>query len=156
MRAESSGALIIGFNVKTPANIENLMREKNIKVNSFNIIYNLIKFVRDEMEKLIEVEIKRNDLGRLKVLAIFRTEKTCQIIGGKVLDGRIEKDSLIEVEREKNIITHGKLIALQSGKTDVATVEKDQECGLKFEGKPVIQIGDVMNFYKEERIVKRL
>jgi translation initiation factor IF-2 len=156
MRAEASGALIIAFNVKTPTTIENLLREKNIQVHSFNIIYNLIKFVRDEMEKLIEIEIKRIDLGRLKVLGIFRTEKTSQIVGGKVLDGRIEKDSMIEVFREKEMITHGKLIALQSGKSDVSAVEKDQECGLKFEGKPIIQVGDILEFFKEERIVKKL
>jgi translation initiation factor IF-2 len=156
MRAEASGAILIGFNVKIPTNIETLIREKNIQVKLFNIIYDLIKFVKEEMEKLIEVEIKRVDLGRLKVLAIFRNEKNSQIVGGKVLDGRIEKESFIDVTREKNIIANGKLSALQSGKIDVVAVEQDQECGLKFEGKPIIQVGDILEFYKEERVVKKL
>jgi len=156
LKAEASGALIIGFNVKTPVNIEKLLREKNIQVHAYTVIYDLIKFVRDEMEKLIEVEIKRVDLGRLKVLGIFRTEKNSQIIGGKVLDGQIEKDALIEVLRDKDIIGMGKMTKLQANKQEASIVETNQECGIQYEGKPVIQVDDILQIYKEERIIKKL
>lgn len=152
-KAESSNAQICGFNIKTPLQTENLIREKNITVKIFTIIYDLIKYVKEEMEKLVEPEYQRIDLGRLKVLAIFRTENSSQIIGGKVIDGKIESDSLIEVIQNDSVVATGKLTRLQSAKQDVNRVEKDIECGLQYEGKPIIEEGDILNFYKREIII---
>lgn len=155
-RAEDSGAKILGFNVRMSPAIENLVREKQVTVKVFNIIYDLIKFVQDEMQLLAKPEINRVDLGRLKVLAIFRTENDSQIVGGKVLDGELRNTSLIEVYRGDNFIVGGKLTRLQSGKQDVNMVEKDQEAGLRFEGKPFIEVGDILVNYIEERIVGKI
>ncbi|PIR66376.1 MAG: hypothetical protein COU51_04260, partial [Parcubacteria group bacterium CG10_big_fil_rev_8_21_14_0_10_36_14] len=151
-RAEDSGAKILGFNVKMSPAIENLVREKQVSVQVFSIIYDLIKYVKDEMQLLVKPEINRVDLGRLKVLAIFRTENDSQIVGGKILDGVLRNDCLIEVYRGDNFIVGGKISRLQSGKQDVKEVEKDQEAGLRFEGKPVIEEGDILVAYLEERI----
>lgn len=149
-RAEDSGAQIVGFNVRIPLAIENLIREKEIKVNVFKIIYDLIDYAKNEMEQLIELEIKRVDLGKLKVLAVFRTDSRGQIIGGKVLSGRVEIDNLAEVVRAGKIIEKGKLVELQLNKQNVSSVEENQECGMQYEGKPVIKEGDILQFYKLE------
>jgi translation initiation factor IF-2 len=95
-------------------------------------------------------------LGKLKVLAIFRTEKNNQIIGGKVLEGKVEINSRAEVFREKEYQTEGVISKLQSGKQDVNEVNENIECGMQFEGSPVIQVGDILHFYKEEKIIKRI
>jgi translation initiation factor IF-2 len=151
-RAEDSGAKILGFNVRMSPATENLVREKQVTVKVFSIIYDLIKYIKDEMQLLVKPEINRVDLGRLKVLAIFRTENASQIVGGKILDGVLQNNCLIEVYRGDNFIVGGKISRLQSGKQDVKEVEKDQEAGLRFEGKPVIEEGDILVAYKEERI----
>ncbi len=155
-RAEDSGAKILGFNVKMSPTVETLVREKQIIIKTFSIIYDLIKFVKDEMQLLVKPEINRIDLGRLKVLAIFRTENNAQIVGGKVLDGVIQNNALIEVHRDGNFMVDGKLTRLQSGKQDVNEVEKDIEAGLKYEGKPVIEVGDILVVYKEERVIDKI
>lgn len=155
-RAEATGAKVIGFNVKVPPQVEEMAREKNIKIKNYNIIYDLINDIREEMQGLVEPEYKRVDLGRLKVLAIFRTEAKKQVLGGKVLDGKIENGSKIEVLRDKDLIAEGKLTRLQSGKQDVNSVEVNQECGLEYEGKPIIQIGNILQFYKEEKIIRKI
>ncbi|MFA6514587.1 MAG: translation initiation factor IF-2 [Patescibacteria group bacterium] len=152
-RAEDSGAKILGFNVRMSPAIENLVREKQVTVKVYTIIYDLIKYVKDEMQLLAKPEINRVDLGRLKVLAIFRTENDSQIVGGKVLDGELRNSSMIEVYRGDNFIVTGKLTRLQSGKQDVNMVEKDQEAGLRYEGKPLVEVGDILVNYIEERIV---
>jgi translation initiation factor IF-2 len=152
-RAEDSGAKILGFNVRMSPAIENLVREKQVTVKVYTIIYDLIKYVKDEMQLLAKPEINRVDLGRLKVLAIFRTENDSQIVGGKVLDGELRNSSMIEVYRGDNFIVAGKLTRLQSGKQDVNMVEKDQEAGMRYEGKPLIEVGDILVNYMEERIV---
>lgn len=155
-RAEDSNAKIVGFNVRLTPTIENLVREKKVSVKVFSIIYDLIKYVKEEMQLLVKPEINRVNLGRLKVLAMFRSENSAQIVGGKVLDGSIMNESLINVRRGEEIIVSGRLSRLQAGKQDVNEVSKDQECGLRFEGKPLIQVGDILEVYREERIVEKL
>ncbi|NCU39363.1 translation initiation factor IF-2 [Candidatus Falkowbacteria bacterium] len=151
-RAEDSGAKIMGFNVKTSPQVEELIRERQVTVESFSIIYDLIKYVKEEMKLLVKPEIKRTDLGRLKVLAIFRTDNNGQIVGGKILDGELKNDCLLEIWRNDNFIANGKLARLQSGKQNVDTVEKNEEAGLLYEGKGVIAEGDILLAYKEEEI----
>lgn len=155
-RAEDSGAQIICFNTKMPPNVENLARSKEIVVKSFSIIYDLIKFVKEEMQKLVPVEVTRVDLGRLKVLAIFRTEKQQQIVGGKVLSGRPENEAIVNVWRGEDFITTGKVTELQSAKQAVKFVEDGEECGLKFEGQPLILEGDTLEFYREDKKIEKL
>ncbi|MFA5162912.1 MAG: translation initiation factor IF-2 [Patescibacteria group bacterium] len=155
-RAEDSSAKIVGFNVRLTPTIENLVREKKVSVKVFSIIYDLIKYVKEEMQLLVKPEINHVSLGRLKVLAVFRSENNAQIVGGKVLDGVIMNESLINVRRGEEIIVSGRLSRLQAGKQDVSEVNKDQECGLRFEGKPLIQVGDILEVYREERVVEKL
>jgi len=155
-RAEDGSAQIVGFNVKFQPQTEILLREKTVKVALYSIIYDLIKDIKAQMQELMKADLVRKDLGRLKVLAVFRTENSLQILGGKVLDGKIENDSLVEVTRDKNIIDKGKLVRLQSGKQNVKTVEKDQECGLQYEGSPVVLVGDVLNVYTEEEVINKM
>ncbi|MDD3711486.1 MAG: translation initiation factor IF-2 [Patescibacteria group bacterium] len=149
-RAEDSNAQIVGFNVKLQPQTEDLVREKGIKINIFSIIYDLIKYVKAEMKSVYKPEIIRKDLGKLKVMAIFRTENDSQIIGGRVIEGSVENNSLLEIWREDNFIDKGKIEKLQSGKQDVPVVENGQECGVKYIGHPVVAVGDVLYFYKEE------
>lgn len=155
-RAEDSGATVLGFNVRMSPAIEILVRERQVTVKLFSIIYDLIKYAKEEMQLLVKPEINRVDLGRLKVLAVFRTENDSQIVGGKVLDGELQNNALIDVKRGDDFIVSGKLVRLQSGKQDVNMVEKDQEAGIKFEGKPLIEVGDILVVYKEERVVNKI
>src|SRR6056297_447436 len=155
-KAEAADAQIIGFNVKISPQIENLIREKKIPVKTFSVIYELIEYVREEMEKMLTPNIEKVDLGKLKVLAVFRTEKNNQILGGKVLEGKLKPQTKVEVIRNKEVINKGDLTELKIGQEDVGEVEKDQECGVKFEGKPEVQEGDILNIYEEKEIIGKL
>jgi translation initiation factor IF-2 len=154
--AEAANANVIGFNVKVPPQIEELAREKNIKITIYSVIYNLINDLKEQMQTMMSPTIRRVDLGKLKVLGIFKTEKSSQIIGGKIISGQAEADALIEVLRDQEIIARGKIARLQAGKQDVKTVDINQECGIQFTGDPVIAIGDILQIYKEEKIIKKL
>lgn len=151
-RAEAASALILGFNVKLIPAMEELAREKNIEIKLYNIIYDLINDIKDKIQVLAGPKFKRVDSGDLKILAIFRTDKRSQILGGKVIAGKIETNSQVEVIRDQNIITVGKVIRIQSGKSDVSNADLDQECGVQFEGEPIVKAGDVLKFYKEEEL----
>ena len=155
-KAEATGALILGFNVKFPGPMEELARSKNVEIKLYSIIYDLINEVKQRMEDLLEPEIVRHDLGMLKIAAIFKTEKTGQIVGGKVIEGKIMPNANIEVMRNNEIITTGKAVLVKSGKEDISEAVEGEECGTQYEGEPIIQPGDILKFYKEEKTVKKL
>ena len=90
------------------------------------------------------------------MLAIFRTEKTRQIIGGKVIFGEVKKGARIDVLRNGEKAGSGKLVQLQQNKKEVARVPQDQECGILFEGEVRIQEGDVLEIFEEEKTKYKL
>jgi translation initiation factor IF-2 len=155
-RAGDSGAKIVGFNIRITPVIENLVRESGVDVKTYSVIYDLIKYIKAEMQQLIKAEVIRVDEGRIKVAAIFRTETDKQIIGGRVLDGYALLNSFIEVKREGEIVATGKLARLQSGKQDVKRIETNEECGILFEGKPLVLEGDILQIYHEDKVIDKL
>lgn len=161
LQAEATGALVFGFNVLITPSAKETALEKNVKVKTFNIIYDLINEVKVELENLLEPEIVRTDLGKVQVLAIFRTEPNSMIVGGKVFDGKItftpnSGETLIKVLRDKKEIGSGILAQLQCAKSDVREVCFGQECGIKFKGKSIIAPGDILEVYREEKKFKKL
>jgi len=150
-RAQASSAKLIGFNVKVTPLAAKLARETKVEIKIYKIIYELINDLKAEVASLVELEMERVDIGRLKVLAVFRTEKNSQIVGGRIIDGHAEVRSFIEVMRDKQILAEGKLTKLQIAKQDVSIVETNQECGLSYEGKPVVKTDDILQFYKMEK-----
>lgn len=156
MKAETSGAIIAGFNIKIPASIETLAREKKVMLNSYNIIYDLINNVKAEMEKRLDVKIEKKEIGTLNVLAIFITEKGRQVVGGKVISGEIEPGTIVEVMRKGEFAGEGQLSKIQSGKQDVNKMEEGNECGLEFKGKVVIEEGDVLVVLKEIKTIGKV
>ena len=155
LRAESAGAKILAFSVKVTPEATKLARDKNVNIKFYRVIYDLINDVKADMQALLTPEVKRVDLGKMKVKAIFRSTGKEQIVGGIAIQGRLEKDALIEVERDGQIIEIGKLLSLQAGKQDVSSVDGGQECGIKYFG-GILKPEDILLFYKEESIVKKL
>lgn len=155
-RAEGANAKILGFNVKSAPIIDNLARDKNIDLKHFSIIYDLIEYVKQEMNLLVKPEFKRVVIGRIKVLAIFRTDNKFQIVGGKVISGEARSNSKVLVERNNEPIAEGQIENLQSGKQEVPLVLNGSECGLKFVGKHVLEINDELEIYQEEKILDQV
>ena len=161
LQAEAVGAKVFGFNVFTAPSVEELARDKGVKVKTFNIIYDLIDEVKKGLEELLDLEIIRTELGKIEVLAIFRTEPAHMIVGGKVREGKIVFDSkigqtLVRILRKSEEVGRGALLQLQSAKSDVSEVCIGQECGIKFKGKPIIAVGDMLEIYREEKKIRKL
>ena len=154
--AQTGEAIIYGFNVFPTEVASRMAKESKIPVKTFSIIYELIEDVKDEMSAQLDPEIKRTDLGRLKVLAIFKNMKKGMVVGGKVQNGKIIKGKLIEVLRDKEVIGYGKLTQLQHNKEEVSEVKEGLECGISFEGKTKIELGDILVCYQEESIKRKI
>lgn len=156
MRAEATKGLIIGFNVKVPPVIDELARENNIEIITFNIIYDLIGEIKKRMQAMVSPTITRRELGQINVLKIFKSEKDSQIIGGKVNKGTTEANTVVEIERNGKLIGEGKITKLQSGNQDITSAVKGEECGIMYEGNPIIQVNDILKVYKEEKTIKSI
>jgi translation initiation factor IF-2 len=154
--ALASSALVIGFRVKASTDVMNLARRENVKISIYDIIYQLIDDLTLALSGLLEPEIVETEIGRLSVLAIFKTTKKEQIFGGKVTSGKIENNRNVKIVRDKETIGEGKITNLQQNKKDSKEVLENFECGLKVETQTKIMVGDSIECYKTEEIVRKL
>lgn len=148
--AQASGAIIYGFNVETTPVARRLAESNKVEIKNYKIIYELVTDIKNRLIAMLPPEIERTDLGKMKVLAIFKTGKKDMIVGGKVTSGKIVNGTLIEVVRNDEVIGKGKLSNLQQNKVNVDEVASGNECGITFEGETKIKEGDILVSYKEE------
>jgi len=142
--AQSSKARILGFRVKINPRAAQLGQLRKIKIMTFEIIYDLVEAVRILMEKEFKPKEELKEIGKVKVLAIFRTEKNRQIVGGKVIEGEITKGVKIEILRNEEKIGEVRLISLQKNKKIIEEAKKGEECGMLFEGNVRIEDDDIL------------
>ncbi len=154
--AYSAKAKIYGFRVKSQSAVDLLAQRQNIKISLWQIIYELIQAVRHDASAFLKPEISRQNLGRLKVLAFFKAEGRKQIIGGRVSVGKLERGAIADIYRQEEFIGKGIILQLQHNKENAEELIKDQEGGVQIESEAVIEKGDVLEVYKEERKKREL
>ena len=149
--AEGGKAIIFGFRVKINSQVKAFAGLRKVRWKDFEVIYELIQEVRREMTKITELEIQRIDLGKIKVLVLFGKDKEEKVIGGKVIEGEIEKGASVEILREEKVVGKGRIKNLQQEKKDIPRVSKGRECGVLFRGEGEIEEGDILNVFREEK-----
>jgi len=152
--AEMSKAVIIGFRVKISPTVMQFIKndlEKKLRIKTFDIIYELIQDVRTGLEKTLEPEVVRKEIGKLKTILVFWGEKNRQIVGGKITEGELKKGLKLEVLRDDKKVGSGRIINLQRDKKDIDLLRKGDEAGILFEGNVKIEKGDILQAYVEER-----
>ena len=155
-KAESTKVTVIGFKVNPTPSAESLMRDKNIAFTRYDVIYDLINWVKEQLARMLVAEKIVTELGRIKVLAIFRKDKNAMTVGGRVETGKVFKDSLVRVEREGVEMGIGKISQIKLGQQDLKEATEGTECGLRYEGKVKIEEGDIIDVYKEDTKEKKL
>jgi len=128
--AHSAKASIFGFKVKAAADMQSLAEQFGVKIFTFDVIYELIEAAEKEMVNLLEPQVAKTTLGRLKVLAIFKDSEKSQIVGGRVTTGFVKKGARVAVLREDKILGEGVISQLQQNKLDTQQVSEGSECGL--------------------------
>ncbi|MDP2812342.1 MAG: translation initiation factor IF-2 [bacterium] len=150
LQAEASKAIVIGFHIKENKNVSALANEKKVTVLYFDIIYKLLEDLEKRLTDIKSKKVIHNFLGRLEVLAIFKKSKDSLIFGGKVIEGKVTKNSKIKVIKNGEVETIGQLVNLQSGKEDVSEVVVGNEAGISYKGEPIIEVGDKLEFFEEK------
>jgi translation initiation factor IF-2 len=149
LNASATNALVIGFHIKENKNVQILAEDKGVTILYFDIIYKLLEDIEARLDSIKSKKTIHKLLGKLEVLAIFKTNKNSMILGGKVISGKIIKPSKIKVLRNGEIENVGELGNLQAAKEDVNEVVEGSEAGLEYKGDPIIQVGDTLEFFEE-------
>lgn len=139
--------LVIGFNVKADKSAIEIAEKRGITISFFNIIYKMTEWLEEQMEeKRPKVETVETT-GRAKIIRAFSRTKERQIVGGKVIEGQINLNSIVKIVRREFEIGRGKIVNLEKNKTKTSTVEKDTEFGMMIESKIEIVAGDILESF---------
>ena len=142
--AKASNAVLIAFNVKPSKEAKKLAENEKITISSYNIIYEVLDFVKNRMSGLLAPDVEEKVIGTAQILEIFRVSGAGKVAGCKVSDGEINSNSDVRVIRDGLIIFTGKVGSLFREKNQVKQVNNGQECG--------IALKDYMDFQKNDTI----
>jgi translation initiation factor IF-2 len=149
--ATVSDAIIIGFNVRPSAKVQAMAAEEHVDMRFYNIIYNVIKDVKDAIVGMMKSTFQERVLGRAEVREIFHVPKVGTIAGCSVTDGKIQRGRLIRLLRDGIVTFEGKISSLRRYKDDVKEVVSGYECGIGIENFNDIKLGDIIEcYYMEE------
>ncbi|MBR0468013.1 translation initiation factor IF-2 [Candidatus Saccharibacteria bacterium] len=150
--AAGDNTVVYGFNVSVPINISKMAARDGVPIRTYRVIYELLDDAKHEMENLLDAEIIEEDKGEMKVLGVFRTEKTSIIAGGEVLKGDAKPSFLARVVRNKEFLGEAEVTSVQKEKIDVKELIAGETGGLalKTASKIDLQIGDRLKFFTRE------
>lgn len=153
--AEVTDAIVVGFKVTMEAQTRDLAKEKGIETRIYQIVYELIDDVKAALEGLLTPQIRRIFVGRAKVKTVFKLSKSGIVAGSMVEKGKVTRGAICQVTRGNEIVFEGKAKSVKRFKEDVKEVAQGYECGLSL-GYDQIQENDVVDFFEEETITRRL
>jgi len=142
--AKASNAVLIAFNVKPSKEAKKLAESENIKISSYNIIYEVLDFIKQRMSGLLTPDVQEKIIGTAQILEIFKVSGAGKVAGSKVTEGEISSSSDIRIIRDGAIIYTGKVSTIFREKNQVKQVSDGQECG--------ITVKDYMDFQKNDTI----
>ncbi|WP_274626216.1 translation initiation factor IF-2 [Arvimicrobium flavum] len=154
--AETSGASIIGFNVRANAQARQAAEQAGIEIRYYNIIYSLVDDVKAAMSGLLSPERRETFLGNAEILEVFHITKVGKVAGCRVTEGRVERGAGVRLIRDNVVIHEGTLKTLKRFKDEVSEVPVGQECGMAFQNYEDIRQGDIIECYRVEMITRTL
>jgi translation initiation factor IF-2 len=156
LTAAAGKALIVGFNTKPETKVEGIASQQGVKILLFDIIYEAVDAVREEMAGLLEPIIKEKPLGKAEVRQVFDISRVGVIAGSAVTEGVIKRTGHVRVLRDRKVIHTGRIGSLKRVKEDVREVQQGFECGIGIEGWTDFKPGDVLDVYELEEIRQSL
>ncbi len=128
--AKASNAVIIAFNVKPSKEAKKRAEQEKINISSYNIIYEVLDFIKAKMGGLLSPDIKEQIIGSAEILEIFKVSKVGKVAGSKVVEGEIIQNSSARVIRDGAIIFNGKIASIFREKDQTKQVSAGLECGI--------------------------
>ncbi|MBV1873658.1 MAG: translation initiation factor IF-2, partial [Gammaproteobacteria bacterium] len=154
--AMSSGAVIMGFNVRADSAARALSQKESIEIRYYSIIYELIDDVKNAMSGLLAPELREEILGVAEVRDVYRSSKFGAVAGCIVVEGTLYRNKRIRVLRDDVVIFEGELESLRRFKDDVPEVRNGIECGLAVKSYNDVKAGDKIEVFEVNEITRSL
>ncbi|MDO8603698.1 MAG: translation initiation factor IF-2 [Candidatus Omnitrophota bacterium] len=155
MLASASNAIIIGFHINTTSEAKALAKQEEVEIRIYGIIYEIVNEIQAAMEGLLEPVIEEIFLGRAEVRQVFNVSKAGVVAGCFISKGRIPRDAVCKLIREKEIVYKGKMSSLKHFKDDLKEAKEGFECGISL-GVKDIQKGDLIEAVEVRKVARRL
>ncbi|NLF12966.1 MAG: translation initiation factor IF-2 [Anaerolineaceae bacterium] len=153
MLASASDAVIIGFHVDADEAARRLAAQEGVDIRQYNIIYKLVDDVEKALKGMLEPVYEKVVIGHAEVRQVFRIgRRGGNVAGCYVTDGELARNARVRVMRAGKQVFEGHLDSLRRFKDDVSEVRAGFECGVGIAGFDDLQEGDVLEFYKEQRV----
>jgi len=154
--AESTGAVILGFNVRADNAARQKCQQDDIDLRYYSVIYEMIDDVKAAMSGLLSPEHREHILGVAQVRDVFRSSRFGAAAGCMVLEGIAYRNKPIRVLRDEVVVFQGELESLRRFKDDVHEVRNGMECGMAVKGYNDIRPGDKIEIYEVHEIKRTL
>jgi translation initiation factor IF-2 len=150
--ASASEGIIIGFNTPTSPGASQLANIEGVGIQHYDVIYKLIEDVDRTLKGMLEPTYAEVLSGRGEIRAVFPRRKLGKIAGLYVTEGKASRDARVKILRQSKVIHESRVTSLKRFKEDASEVAAGLECGLGVEGTADFQIGDIIEFYRKERV----
>ena len=154
--AKASKALLIAFNVKPTKEAKKLAEQEKVSISSYNIIYEVLDFIKSRMSGLLSPDIEEQVIGSAEILEIFKVSKVGKVAGSKVIDGEILNDANARVIRDGAIIYNGKINTIFREKNQAKQVSAGLECGITLKDFNDFQKNDIIEAYNSKITERRI
>jgi translation initiation factor IF-2 len=156
LTAAAGRAIIVGFGTKPETKVDQIASQQGVKILLFDIIYEAVDKVREEMASLLEPIVKEKPLGKAEVRQVFDISRVGVIAGCGVSEGVVKRAGHVRVLRDRKVVHAGRLSSLKRVKDDVREVQAGVECGIGVEGFSDFKPGDVLEVFELEEIRQSL
>ena len=147
MLAQTSGAIIIGFNVRPDAVAKAAAERDGVDMRLYRVIYDAIEEIEAAMKGMLAPKFRNVEMGAIEVRNTFKISGVGTIAGGYVTEGKVNRSCNIRVVRDGIIIAEDKIDSLRRFKDDVKEVAQGYECGISLEKFADIKEGDIFEAY---------
>ncbi|MBR1690987.1 MAG: translation initiation factor IF-2 [Oscillibacter sp.] len=152
MLAASSGAIIVGFNVRPDAAARDGAARQNVDMRMYRVIYDCIDEIEAAMKGMLAPKFREVVLGHAEVRQTYKVSGVGTVAGCYVQDGKIVRACSVRVVRDGIVIHEGSLASLKRFKDDAREVAENYECGMTVEKFNDIKEGDIIEAFTMEEI----
>ena len=150
--AATSGAIVVGFNVRPDANAKDTAARMNVDMRMYRVIYDCIDEIEAAMKGMLAPKYREVVLGHAEVRQTYKVSSVGTVAGCYVQDGKIVRSCSVRVVRDGIVIHEGSLASLKRFKDDAREVAENYECGLTVEKFNDIKEGDIIEAFTMEEI----
>ncbi|MBQ9979844.1 MAG: translation initiation factor IF-2, partial [Oscillospiraceae bacterium] len=152
MLATTSGAIIVGFNVRPDNAAKDSAARNEVDVRLYRVIYECIEEMEAAMKGMLDPTYREVYLGRAEIRVIYKVPNVGAVGGCYVQDGKIQRNAGVRVLRDGIIVYEGNLASLKRFKDDVKEVAQGYECGMGIEKFNDIKEGDIIEAFVMEQV----